>query len=142
MSIHSELIARLVAERGYFAKHQKRRILDAVYGKCACVDGNQCWRCTMSREMDEMGRLVPDAVHIDAAAEVVTICEVEVTSRLDERKIAGYENWAWILDEEYWRLRLLVVSRLGAETEMELIPYHLEHDPMAIRRVSEILCSA
>lgn len=47
---------------------------------------------------------------------LVTVYEVQVSHHVDEDRLLDYQELAWILDEDYVALDLIIVDRFGRET--------------------------
>lgn len=110
-------------------------VLDAVSGKhgshVPVIDGGEsylnCDRCFLKESLDEC-RVIPDAFRIDEKRMEVFAYEVEVTHRVSDEKLERYYQWWWALDEDYWMLRLIIVSRFGQEVEVDLFANSLGHE--------------
>jgi hypothetical protein len=131
-SLHEAIIDRLIAATPGAKRFRfKQSILDAVAGKHGdhtpiAAEGSDdptetyvdCHRCLMNEEAGDLPR--PDAFTIDAARMEVTAYEVEVTHRVDHDRVSQYADLWWLLDEDYWMLRLVVVDRFENHTEIDV----------------------
>lgn len=74
-----------------------------------------CDHCDISRWLGEITQdyrsVVPDAFEIDTEVRLVTVYEVEVTHPLTNVKREKYKAYFWMLDEVYWRLRVITVDK-------------------------------
>jgi len=106
-TLHNRLIDKVVREHGASRKGFAAAIRKAVT-TCDAADYFRWWR------------FIPDAYRVDEAEMVVTVWEVEVTSRISEEKVNAYINLFWFLDYEDWSLRMLTMSHLGVVGDLDL----------------------
>lgn len=111
MTLHAELVARVV-------KHGSgvtRRAFAASVQKAADLD--------IEDARGPLSWVVPDAFKIDAENRVLTVYEVEVTSRLTSKKLASYAAIWWLLDYSEWTLEVVVVDRYGVFRKIAMQVY-------------------
>jgi hypothetical protein len=68
-----------------------------------------------AEDLREIPQIIPDAYSIarEDDSVIVTAYEVEVSSRLNDRRLRSYAQWWWFLDYLGHDLRLIVVDRFA-----------------------------
>lgn len=112
---HNRLVAKLEEQHGCLSREFHRLLKEAVCGPH--TESEDCWHCYVLQEWDRPG-FIPDAFRFDREASTVWIYEVEITHHISEYKFSQLEQLWWLLDNYYWKLRLIVVDRYGAEREL------------------------
>ncbi len=131
-SLHEQIIDRLIARVPGARRFKfKQCVLDAVWGKCGshetkqADDGDEestyedCDRCFFSEQIGDAPR--PDAFVIDTENREVIVYEVEVTHQVSTARALQYADLFWVIDEEYWLVRLIVVDRFEHEAEVDVV---------------------
>lgn len=131
-SLHERIIDRLVASIPGAQRYRfKQAVLDAVWGQCGSHETKladesdststyvECERCEFSECFGDVPR--PDAFVIDKENREVIAYEVEVTHQVSVDRALQYADLFWVIDEEYWLVRLVVVDRFENRSEVDVL---------------------
>lgn len=132
MTTHTQMIAKLVSTKdlqtGLFMKKLRTALLAEIcsdscrHSSCShrredLPEDNEsepCCKCAYDYELGPGNGVIPDAFSIDAEGQSVVAYEVVVTNGIDRQKMGKYERIAWVLDEFYWSIAVVVVNEAGS----------------------------